>query len=91
MKKHAGSFDVERVSAQDLEDGKLATSWGLEAVHQAVSGDEAAAMLKAVSIGILLSSTKGAWDVSAAWNELLPDYRFTSAEDFLTKVWQGKP
>ena len=76
---------------QDLENGDLNTSWGLEAVHRAVPDDQAAGLLKAVSIGILLSSTKGAWDVSDAWADLTPDFKFTPAEEFLTNVWGGKP
>ncbi len=48
-------------------------------------------MLKTVLIGMLLSSAKGAWDVSDEFNRLLPDYKFTQAEDFLTQVWEGKP
>jgi hypothetical protein len=63
----------------------------LQAVHKAVLEDQAAALLKAVSIGILLSSSKGAWDISDEWNQLLPDYKFTSKENFLTQAWEGKP
>ncbi|KAI0377878.1 NAD(P)-binding protein [Hypomontagnella monticulosa] len=85
-----GSFAVDKVKVEDLEAGELKTSWGLEAVHKAVSADQASALLKAVSIGILLSSTKGVWDISDEWNQLLPDYMFTSIEDFLGEVWSGK-
>ncbi|VUC28758.1 unnamed protein product [Clonostachys rosea] len=84
-------FKVDKVSAKDLEAGDLKTSWNLEAVHKAVSDEQASALLKAVSIGILLSSTKGAWDISNEWNELLPDFKFTEAEDFLRTVWEGNP
>ncbi|KAK7747172.1 hypothetical protein SLS62_009114 [Diatrype stigma] len=85
------SFDVEKVKVEDLEAGRLETSWGLEAVHQAVSKEEASTLLKAVSIGILLSSSKGAWDSSDELNQLFPDYEFTPVEDFLAKAWEGKP
>lgn len=43
-----------------------------------------------VTIGILLSSTKGAWDVSDELNQLFPDYTFDKVENFLAKVWNGK-
>lgn len=79
------------MKVEDLEAGRLETSWGLEAVHQAVSKEEASALLKAVSIGILLSSSKGAWDSSDELNQLFPDYDFTPAEGFLTKAWEGTP
>ncbi|KEF57113.1 uncharacterized protein A1O9_07303 [Exophiala aquamarina CBS 119918] len=83
-------FIVEKAQLSDLEAGELKTSWTLEAVHAAVSPAEAAAMLKIVSIGILLSSTKGAWDVSDEMSALFPDHRFTRVEEFLEKVWGAK-
>ena len=48
-------------------------------------------MFKMVKIGMLLSSAKGAWDVSDELNQLFPDYRFEDIESFLTRVWTGKP
>ncbi|CAJ2512366.1 Uu.00g053810.m01.CDS01 [Anthostomella pinea] len=83
-------FKIEKVKVEDLEAGELNTSWGLEAVHHAVSDEEASALLKAVCVGVLLSSTKGAWDSSDEMNRLFPDYEFASAESFLAKVWEGK-
>ncbi|KAI1459616.1 hypothetical protein F4805DRAFT_47871 [Annulohypoxylon moriforme] len=83
-------FTVDKVEVEDLENGELKTTWNIKAIHQSVSEDQASALLKAVSIGILLSSTKGAWDISDELNQLFPDFEFTSIEDFLTKVWEGK-
>ncbi|RVD88990.1 uncharacterized protein DFL_000014 [Arthrobotrys flagrans] len=85
------NFSVDYVDIEDLEAGNLNTSWGLEAVHHAVANDQASAMLKAVSIGILMSSTKGAWDISNEWNQIFPDYTFDGIEGFLATVWTGKP
>jgi hypothetical protein len=48
-------------------------------------------MLKTVLIVTLLSSAKGAWDVSDEFNQLLPDFKFTQIEEFLAQVWEGKP
>lgn len=86
-----GDFSVDKVKVEDLEAGNLKTSWNIEAVHQAVSNDQATALLKAVTIGILLSSSKAAWDVSDEMNRLFPNYEFTRIENFLAKVWEGKP
>ncbi|KAI0905083.1 hypothetical protein F4823DRAFT_628092 [Ustulina deusta] len=83
-------FAIEKVKAEDLEAGELKTSWSLEAVHQAVPDSQAQALLKAVCIGTLLSSSKGAWDTSDEMNQLFPDYEFTLIEDFLSKVWGEK-
>ncbi|KAK5628945.1 hypothetical protein RRF57_004660 [Xylaria bambusicola] len=84
-------FAVEKVKFEDLEAGELKTSWSLEAVHQAVPDDQAQALLKAVCIGTLLSSSKGAWESSDEINRLCPEYEFTPIESFLSKVWGGKP
>ncbi|KAK6361029.1 hypothetical protein TWF730_007144 [Orbilia blumenaviensis] len=80
-------FCIDYVDIDELEAGNLNTSWGLEAVHRAIPNDQATAMLKAVSIGILLSSTKGAWDIPGDWNQIFPDYSFDTIESFLSVVW----
>lgn len=90
-RKIRGSIDVTKVKVEDLEAGNLKSSWGLQAVHHAVPDDQAQALLKQVAIGFLLSCLKGAWNVSDDFNQIFPDYEFTSIEDFLTKVWEGKP
>lgn len=84
-------FAVDAVKLGDLGDGKLKTSWSLEARHPSFTGKEAEEALKNVLIGMLVSSAKGGWDVSDEFNQLLPDYKFTKIEEFLTNVWEGKP
>jgi hypothetical protein len=84
-------FVVEKVKLEDLENGNLKTSWSLETSHPSMSKEQAETMMKGVLIGTLLSSAKGAWDVSDDFNRLLPDYKFTETEEFLAKVWKGKP
>ncbi|KAF2868786.1 hypothetical protein BDV95DRAFT_579323 [Massariosphaeria phaeospora] len=84
-------FTVEKVHVQDLEAGKLETSWALTERHRAVADDPAENMVKMISIGLLLSTSKGAWDGSDELNRIFPDYKFTAIEDFLTDVWGGKP
>lgn len=89
-----GPFAIDRVKLEDLEAGNLKTSWSLGKRHPCFTEDKAdqlADMLRTVLIGTLLSSAKGAWDVSDAFNQLLPGYKFTQVEDFLTEVWEGKP
>lgn len=75
----------------DLEAGTLTSSWALEKRHQAVPEEEYTAFVNTVTIGVLLSSAEGAWDVSDSINQLFPDYKFDKAEDFLARVWNGKP
>ncbi|TVY21625.1 Oxidoreductase swnN [Lachnellula arida] len=83
-------FTIDKVRLEDLENGILTASWTLEASHPTVAGDQIEKMLKTVLIGTLIGSAKGAWDVSDEVNKLLPDFRFTQIDDFLTEVWQGK-
>ncbi|KAK9388765.1 hypothetical protein V1515DRAFT_643056 [Lipomyces mesembrius] len=83
-------FTIERVKLEDLEAGHLKTSWTLDKRHKAVSEDQVASFATMVSIGILLSSVKGAWDASDGLSQLFPDYKFAEIEDFLTKVWDGE-
>ena len=85
------TFAIEKVKLADLEKGILTASWTLEASHPSVTEDQVEKMLKTVLIGTLLSSAKGAWDVSDEMNQLLPAFKFTQIEDFLTEVWEGKP
>lgn len=41
--------------------------------------------------GIILGFSREALAVSDEWNRLLPDYKFTQAEEFLADAWRGKP
>ncbi|KAN0115166.1 NAD(P)-binding protein [Hyaloscypha variabilis] len=85
------AFTVEKVKLKDLEKGVLTASWTLAASHPSVAQDQIEKMMKVVLIGTLLSSTKGAWDVSDAFNQIVPDFKFTQIVDFLAEVWEGKP
>ena len=82
---------VDKVKLDDLEAGILTVSPVLGKRHHSISEEEAVEMTKAVSINILVSSVKGAWDVSDELNRLFPDYQFDQAEAFLARVWNGKP
>ena len=76
---------------EDLEAGILKTSWTIAKKHSAVSDEDALALFKTVTIGMLLSSVKGAWDVSDEVNKLFPELCFEEIESFLNNVWSRKP
>ncbi|KAK7183548.1 hypothetical protein PSPO01_10507 [Paraphaeosphaeria sporulosa] len=86
-KVRGGQFAVEKVKLEDLEKGNLASSWGLEVPHKAVSQEEAQRMLKQVTIGMLMSTAKGAWEGSNELGQMFPTYVFTGVEEFLAGVW----
>jgi hypothetical protein len=85
------SFTIDEVKLEDLENGVLTSSWRLETSHSSAAGHDVEKMLEAALIGTLIGGVKGAWDVSDQFNQLLPDFKFTQIEDFLTKVWKGEP
>lgn len=82
---------MDRLKAADLEAGQLNASWKAESGHAAFQSEEFEAMAAFLMSGVLLGLSAGALNVSDEWNRLLPDYKFTSAEDFLAEAWSGKP
>lgn len=65
--------------------------WRFERSHSAIKESDVQNMAEKVVIGFLLSSLEGGWDVSDELNQAFPDYEFAKMEDFLSKVWDGKP
>lgn len=86
-----GSFAIDKVKVADLEAGILKISWMPTEGHHSFDQEQAARIIKAAYIGILLSATKGAWDVSDDFNKLFPDFKFIQMDEFLTEHWTGKP
>jgi len=84
-------FTIDHVRIEDLERGNLKSSWTLETSHPSVSREEAENLARTVLIGTLLSGVQGAWAISDEINQLLPGYKFTQIEEFLDRVWAGKP
>lgn len=83
-------FIVDKVKLEDLEAGVLKTTWTLKKKHQAVPDEQFAGLLAEVPIGFLLSSVKGAWDISDELNQLFPECELDRMEEFLIKVWAEK-
>ncbi|KND90003.1 hypothetical protein TOPH_05289 [Tolypocladium ophioglossoides CBS 100239] len=86
-----GHFAVERLKAEDLEAGEVKASWLPKAGHPSFPPEQFDAISAMLLSGILLGISAGALNVSDEWNRLLPDYKFTQAENFLTEAWRGKP
>lgn len=86
-----GSFAVDKLRADDLKAGKPNASWLPKTGHSSFSPEEFDALSAMMVSGILLGISAGALNVSDEWNRLLPDYKFTKAEEFLAEAWRGKP
>ncbi|KAJ5748290.1 uncharacterized protein N7511_009986 [Penicillium nucicola] len=84
-------FLVERVKAEELKDGTWQTSWVPIVDHPSIPPDQLDVFSRIGVAGILLAFSAKAFVVSDEWNQLLPDYKFTQAEEFLASEWSGKP
>ncbi|EOO02584.1 putative -like family protein [Phaeoacremonium minimum UCRPA7] len=86
-----GPFAIEWLKLKDLEAGIVKSDYliPVNTLH-ATTEDEMETVNKTATIGMLISTCRGAWDVTDEWNQILPDYEFTQVEDFLAKVWKGE-
>ncbi|OOF98858.1 hypothetical protein ASPCADRAFT_162634 [Aspergillus carbonarius ITEM 5010] len=84
-------FDIERVKAQDLAAGTWETSWVPRLDHPSIPPEQVDGLAKFFASGILLAISARSFEVSDEWNRLLPDYKFTAMEEFLSDAWREKP
>ncbi|KAJ5587757.1 uncharacterized protein N7459_003522 [Penicillium hispanicum] len=85
-------FHINKVKLEDLETGAWTAPWLPKVDHPSIPPESVTDELSKFMTGAILSSvTGGGFTVSDEWNRLLPDYEFTQAEDFLSKIWHGKP
>lgn len=75
---------------EDLEAGNLKSEHYLKVDLPSTAADQVEAFSKFATMKILIASSLGLWTVTDEWNRIFPDYKFTKAEEFLTKVWAGK-
>ena len=86
-----GTFKVERLNADELKAGTWTSSWLPIVNHPSIPQDKVEIFSRIGTVGILLAIPAGALAVTDEWNRLLPDYKFTQADEFLSDAWQGKP
>ena len=76
---------------EDAENDRLETSWVPRIDIPGLKPEEVDYFSKVVLTGCLVSMPKGAWTVQDTWNQMLPEYHFTTVEEFLSKpslVWE---
>ncbi|KAM7185115.1 NmrA-like family protein [Naviculisporaceae sp. PSN 640] len=83
-----GPFTVDAVRIEDLKAGEVKASWTPVFDHPSITDIQVA---QSIPRNLILSNTWGAWVVSDEWNQLLPDYKFTSVEEFIKDTWGGQP
>ncbi|CAL1706137.1 unnamed protein product [Somion occarium] len=84
------SFEIEAVKLE-VQAGELKTSWVPLITHRGIPEDQIETISRDSLKGTLTGIAKGVFVVTDEWNRLLPSYRFTNVEEFLSKVWTGKP
>ncbi|KAI8680328.1 NmrA domain-containing protein [Fusarium keratoplasticum] len=81
---------VEKLNAEDLKAGVIKSSWMPIVTHPDVPPESREALAGSLLAGILLGGFHaGNFLVSDEWNKLLPDYKFTQPEEFLTEAWKA--
>ncbi|KAJ5008553.1 Oxidoreductase BOA1 [Colletotrichum sp. SAR 10_66] len=82
-------FAVEKLKKEDLETGKVTSSWTLELKHPSIPPETRKAVAASLVSGILLGFSAGCFNTSSEWNQLLPDFKFTQPEEFLSQAWKS--
>jgi hypothetical protein len=84
------SFTVDRHRLKDLEAGesKIAKPIRFPA-HYIFPGQEET-FAATVTANTLISVSRGVWTVSDEWNRLLPAYKFSQPEEFVTRLWTSR-
>jgi hypothetical protein len=81
---------VEKLNTEDLKAGVIKSSWMPIVTHPDVPPESREALAGSLLAGILLGGFHaGNFLVSDEWNKLLPDYKFTQPEEFLTEAWKA--
>ncbi|RDW84616.1 hypothetical protein BP6252_02206 [Coleophoma cylindrospora] len=75
---------------EDVRADIIKSPWIPEFVASEFTAEQNEFFSKLILKGCLLSGLCQSWVVSDEWNCLLPDYKFTDAEEFLLNSWAGK-
>ncbi|KAK6211175.1 NmrA-like family protein [Colletotrichum tabaci] len=81
------TFEVTRLKDEDLKAGVVEAPWLPWVDHPSIPKETIDAFSAAMLSGFLLGISAGNFEISDEWNRLLPDFRFTQPEDFLTTAW----
>lgn len=82
-----GPFDVCKVSYADCKAGKADLPWVPLITHHGLPDEGRLEISRRITLGYMTSVVEGGWCVSDEWNRLLPDFKFTTAEEYVRKVW----
>ncbi|KAF5664458.1 2-hydroxyisoflavone reductase [Fusarium heterosporum] len=83
------TFKVDYLKSEDLEANVIKASYLPMPDHPSIPVEIRKSYAATIIRGLLLGFKDGAMQVSDEWNKLLPDYKFTQPEEFLTKAWEA--
>ena len=84
-------FQIEKLKVDELKSGEWTSSWLPKVDHPSLLPEQVSSLSKSIVAGLLLAMNSKAFQCSDEWNQLLPDYKFTQPEEFLSGFWRGKP
>jgi len=90
MPSLGGPIERHQLQVADLESGELISTWIPTFFHPNMSAEMMARLGTKVYVWRELAIARGAMDVPATWNELLPDFKFMDIATFLQKYVEGK-
>ncbi|USP76689.1 uncharacterized protein yc1106_03963 [Curvularia clavata] len=90
-KIRGGEWSIDHISSEDVARGEIKSSWIPPLDHPVIPPEERESFSKVFLIMFFTASKNGAWNVSEEFNEMFPEYKFMSLEEYLTKAWEGKP
>ncbi|KAF5023091.1 hypothetical protein F66182_4848 [Fusarium sp. NRRL 66182] len=86
-KIRGGPFTVAKLSSSDLRADIVKAPWLPIPDHPSIPVEIRSKYAADMTKGLLLAFKDGAFQISDEWNRLLPDYKFTAPEEFLSKAW----
>ena len=91
IERPGAPFTIETLKANELESGAWKAPWVPTLDHPSIPPSQVATFSRIIVAGLLLATSAQAYSCSDEWNRLLPDYKFTQPEEFLSAAWRGKP
>ena len=82
---------METVRSEDLKAGNLNVERCPTAQHPSIPPERAQETSKWITLQFSKGVQVGGWSVSNEWNTLVDDIKLTTAEEYLKKIWSGKP
>lgn len=82
-----GPFTVSKLRYDECKEGKASLPWCPLLTHPGIPVDMRLQFSEIVIQRYIVSLADGGWCVSDEWNRVFPDFKFTSAEEYVRKVW----